>query len=301
MSQFKRSDDGSEQWFDQVTKQRLNERRNMQRQGNNPHNSKSYLDRKVTTEQPVEITDPYIKKLVESRNNQPFYGPAHLGGQAVDKNMAANYEVEIDMGAMEQAILRKQMEFQNQAGINPNGVSEFDINRLFGGNQTSTQQTTTFQQQPQSFQAPNRQTITINPGYPVYRPISMPGAPIQFIMARQIGTINEQLAQQQYISGGSKNVYVVSPNQTQVNIQEIHKNPNLLTILVEIQAPPMSSLGTLLVPAQAIGGGYRDQSRQLITDSRQHQFHQPVQQSQHQTAQPTKQYGYPVKRGLLKG
>lgn len=285
MSQFKRTDDGSEQWFDQLTRQRLHERKNI-RQGNQ-QNSKSYLDQKVTTQQQqqAEITDPYIKKLVESRNNQPFFGPAHLGGQVVDRSLASNYEVQIDMNAMEQAILRKQMEFQQQAGINPNGVSEFDINRLFNNNQPSSQQQTLQQ-------TPNQQTVRLILGHPVFRPISMPGAPMQFLIARQIGIVNEQLVHQQYISRGSKNVFIVAPNQTQINIQEIHNNPNLLTVLVEIQAPPMSSLGTLLVPAQAIGGGYMDHSRQLITDSRQYQV-------QNQPQQP--QYGYPIKRGLLKG
>ena len=49
MSQFKRSDDGSEQWFDQLAKQRIQERV-QQRQGNRQQQD-SYLDRKITTVQ----------------------------------------------------------------------------------------------------------------------------------------------------------------------------------------------------------------------------------------------------------
>ena len=106
---------------------------------------------------------------------------------------------------------------------------------------------------------------------------------------------NEQLSMQQYIPRGTKNVYVVPQQQTQINIQEIQNNPRLLTTLVEVHAPPMASLGPLLVPAQAIAGAYVGGSRQLITDSRQHQY-QPVQQ------QPqTSQFGFPVRKGILKG
>ena len=46
MSQFKTSDDGSEQWFDQLAKQRIHERV-QHRQVNRQQDS--YLDRKVTT------------------------------------------------------------------------------------------------------------------------------------------------------------------------------------------------------------------------------------------------------------
>ena len=62
----------------------------------------------------------------------------------------------------------------------------------------------------------------------------------------------------------------------------------------------MASLGPLLVPAQAIVGAYMGGSRQLITDSRQHQYISQQQiPIQHQ--QQTTQYGFPVRRGILKG
>lgn len=290
MSQFKKSDDGSEQWFDQLAKQRIQER--VQARQVNRIQQQSYLDRKVTTQQnrQEEIQDPFIKNLVESRQNQPFYGPAHLGGQVVDRSLAGNYEVEINMDALQRAIISKQHEFQQQSGMNPNGVGEADIDRLFGKHNNS-QQTSLLP----GIRQPDQQngTVTLSTGFPIYRPIHQVNGG-GFILVREVGVVNEQLASQQYISRGTKNVYVVPQHQTQVNIQEIQNNPRLLTTLVEVHAPPMASLGPLLVPAQAIVGAYMGGSRQIITDSRQY----------HPTPQPkpqSTQYGFPVKRGILKG
>lgn len=290
MSQFKKSDDGSEQWFDQLARQRIQER--VQHKQGNRNQQQSYLDRKVTTQQnqQEEIHDPFIKNLVESRQKQPFYGPAHLGGQVVDRSVAGNYEVEINMDALQQAILTKQYEFQRQSGINPNGVGEADIDRLFSKNNNQQQAAPL-----PGIRQPDHQngTVTLNVGFPVYRPIHQANGG-GFVLAREVGVVNEQLASQSYISRGTKSVYIVPQHQTQVNIQEIQNNPRLLSTLVEVHAPPMGSLGPLLVPAQAIIGAYMGGTRQLITDSRQHQ-HIPQQKPQ------STQYGFPVKRGILKG
>ena len=297
MSQFKISDDGSEQWFDQLAKQRIQER--VQHRQKNHQQQDSYLDRKVTTvqhrqPQQEEVHDPYIKQLIEARQNQPFYGPAHLGGQAVDRSLAGNYEVDINMDALQQAILRKQSEFQQQAGMVPTGVGEADLDRIFNKQPQQAPLPGIRQPEPQQQVGNGNQTVTLNTGYPVYRPIHQANG-AGFILAREVGVINEQLSMQQYIPRGTKNVYVVPQQQTQINIQEIQNNPRLLTTLVEVHAPPMASLGPLLVPAQAIAGAYVGGSRQLITDSRQHQY-QPVQQ------QPqTSQFGFPVRKGILKG
>lgn len=292
MSQFKRSDDGSEQWFDQLAKQRIQER--VQHRQGNRQQQDSYLDRKITTvhqhqPQQEEVRDPYIKQLIESRENQPFYGPAHLGGQAVERSVAGNYEVEINMDALQQAILRKQSEFQQQAGMMPTTVGEADLDRIF--NKQPQQAPLPGIRQPEQQAGGGNQTVTLNQGHPVYRPIHQANGG-GFVLAREVGVVNEQLASQSYISRGTKNVYVVPQHQTQINIQEIQNNPRLLTTLVEVHAPPMASLGPLLVPAQAIVGAYMGGSRQLITDSRQHQY-QPQPQIY--------QYGFPVKRGILKG
>ena len=176
---------------------------------------------------------------------------------------------------------RKQMEL----GV-PSQVPDADLNQIFGRNNNQLPGIHNNQQPSQ-----NNQTVTLMQGHPVYRPIHQENG-AGFVLAREVGVINEQLSMQQYITKGTKNVFVVPQHQTQINIQEIQNNPRMLTTLVEVHAPPMASLGPLLVPAQAIAGAYMGGSRQLITDSRQHQ---------HVPQQPTTQYGFPIKRSILKG
>ena len=108
-------------------------------------------------------------------------------------------------------------------------------------------------------------------GYPVYRPIQQ-GFGNTVILAREIGVVTSQLASQPFLMRAAVNVYVVKPNQTQVNIQEIQNNPRLLSQLVEVQAPPMASLGTLLVAREAIvSPSQHGNGRNMLTDSRQPQ------------------------------
>lgn len=307
-----KADDGGQQWFDATMRQRMQQRA---QGGNNkqPSNGKSYLDQKVNQpQQTSEIVDPYIKKLVEARQNQTFYGPAHLGGQAVDRSVAANYEVEIDMGAMEQAIMRKQSEFQRAAGGNPNSVSDMDMAKLFGPGGNPQQQATPaylpgMTPAPESQHVPQQgsRMVTLMEGYPVFRsihkaPTGQNTPPVT--LAREIGNVNTQLASQQFLLKSSVKVCVIPQHQTQVNIQEIINNPGSMITLVEVQAPPMSSIGSLLVAQEAIVGmATTAGGRQLITDSRQYQ-HQIPQLSQQQPQQPSKQYGVPFnRRGLLKG
>ena len=311
-----REDDGGQQWFDAKMRQRINERvQTKQGAQQNNRDGKSYLDRKVggaQQSQAAEITDPYIRKLIEGRQQQQFFGPAHLGGKVVDKTTAGNYEIDVDMSAMEQSILRRQQEFQRLEGGPVSGVGEADMARLFGGN-TNTQnnhqphplpgmrQPDQMNQHHQQPQGP--QTVTLREGYPVYRCIQQSFGNT-FVLAREVGTINSQLSSQQFIAKNPMNVYIVPQHQAQVNIQEIQNNPRLLTTLVEIQAPPLSSIGSLLVPQEALVGGRsnnqsNNQTRQLITDSRHHQ--QLPQQSRQPPQQQTTQYGVPFRRGLLKG
>ena len=323
MSYQRRSDDGSEQWLTEVTRQRIAQQANVKFNRGNPHASgKSYLDQKVNTraqqqQQEFAISDPYIKTIVENRPRQPVYGPAHLGGKVVDNTTAANYEVQVDMGAMERSILQKNIQFQRETGTQMTSVDDRGMDRLFTGNplpgvHSHHQQQGYGQTQPQ--QQPYQQTVTLREGYPVYRAIQAAGADTSVTLAREIGVSNSGLAAQPYILRGPVSVYVIPPHQTTVNLQEIQKNPHLLVTLVQIQAPPMSSLGTLLVQQEAVlgAGNFQQapQNRQIITDSRQYnqQFQQP--QYHHQQQQPAyappqqqvKQYGVPVvRRGILRG
>lgn len=292
-------DNGSQQWFDATMRARIQQNvANKQQRGQ--QTSKSYLDQKVNVQQqnqPTEIHDPYIKKLVESRQQQPFYSAAHLGNAGLDRSRGGDYEINIDMDSFQSAIQKKQMEL----GV-PSQIPDADLNQIFG-RQNSNQQLPGIHNNQQAYQQPsqNNQTVTLLQGHPVYRPIHQENGG-GFVLAREVGAVNEQLAMQQYIARGTKNVYIVPQHQTQINIQEIQNNPRMLTTLVEVHAPPMASLGPLLVPAQAIAGMYVGGSRQLITDSKQHQYipQQQMVQQRPQTQQQT-QYGFPVKRGILKG
>ena len=296
MSRY-REDDNSQQWFDATVRQRMQQRA-VQRNPNT--NSKSYLDQKVNTHptnQPQEITDPYIKSLVESRQQQQFYTPAHLGNVGLDRSRGGDYEVSVDMDMLQASIQRKQQEFMQQSDMQNVGVSEDTISRLLH-NQPNPQP----QQFMPGFQQSQQQTgtITLREGYPVYRQIHTDGT---VKLAREVGSINSQLTSQQFIMKGPVNVFVVPQNQTTVNLQELQNNPAVFTQLVEIQSPPMSSLGNLYVPSEAINGMNQMGGRQLITDSRQYQYqpqprYQPAPQPQ-QSQQ--KSYGFPVKRGILKG
>jgi hypothetical protein len=281
-------DNGSQQWFDATMRSRIQEKITTKQHGN--QRSNSYLDQRVNTQpqQPAEISDPYIKKLVESRQQQPFYSPAHLGSAGLDRSRGGDYEINLDMDSFQKAIQKKQ----NELGI-PSQIPDADLSQIFGKHPTTPQLPGIRQPNDQ----PSGQVVTLLEGYPVYRPIHQEHGNQTIVLAREIGVINAQLASQQFIPRNNVRVYVIPQHQTQVNIQEIQNNPNLLTSLVELQTPPMSSLGTLLVAREAINGGNMGYvgGRQLITDHRQHQVQQQPVTSQ------ARQYGVPFRRGILKG
>lgn len=315
-------DEAKEQaWFDQLTHERIHRRRvdvgrHQQRDG-----SKSYLDERVNVSRPqaANITDPFIKTIVENRHNQQFYGPAHLGGRVVDNTQAASYEVDVDLPAVTNAILRRQMELG--AGVGGPSVSDADIGIMFGTQQDKQRYMHQQghlpgqpQQQSHNYQQPQQQsaTVTLREGYPAYRVLQQAfGNTV--ILAREVGTTNAQLASQQFVLRRQNvSAYVIPQHQTTVNIQEIQNNPNLLGTFVEVQAPPMSSIGTLLVSAEAVlsqEGSAVHGGRQIITDSRQYNMPQhqqyrpaapPAQQAQ--STNPGRLYGVPVgHRGILRG
>ena len=273
----RRGDDGSQEWFDGIQRQRMQQRRSP-----NQKTNQSYLDQRVgsqTQHQPqqIEISDPYIKNIVDGYKTQPHYGPAHLGGKVVEKSVAANYEVEVDMSTLQSQMIQKQMEFQRQSGNQGFTVDE-ELMKLpphlrqqfMPLTQGMMPQQQVQQNQPAQ---PQNQAVMLKEGYPVYRPIQQSFGNTM-ILAREIGTINPQLSSQQFIMRGARNVYVIPQNQNSVNIQEIQNNPRMLTQLIEIQAPPMSSLGSLLVPRESISThAYSNPGgRQVITDATQYQY-----------------------------
>ena len=261
-------DDGSQAWFDAQMRMRAQQRHNNNR-------SQNPLDRRVNVVQDqsakeAEIQDPYIRELVAKRAQQPHYGPIPL-----EKEVKTNVDME--------AIARQQQTLQQTSGINPLGDADLDV--IFNkGRQPHQHPLPGQHQQPQ--QGP--QQVVLREGYPVYRAIQQAFGNT-FILAREVGVVNQQLANQPFLMKGMIQAYVVPQHQQQINIQEIQRNPHLLSPLVEVHAPPMASLGPLLVPREAVvapgayGGG-----RQMITDARQHNT-------------PQHYYPNPNGRGILKG
>jgi len=230
-------DDGSQAWFDAQMRMRAQQRHNQR--NNNP------LDQRVTYKdqaaKEAEIHDPFIRELIAKRNQQPHYEAVPL-----------NKEVNVDMDA----ITRQQQMLQQTSGIN--SLGDADLARIFN------------RQQPQQ-QQPQYQQVVLKEGYPIFRAIQQAYGNT-FILARQVGAVNNQLAAQPFVMKNVMQVYVIPQHQTQVNIQEIQRNPHLLSQLVEVHAPPMASLGPLLVPKEAIVvPGQYNNGRNIITDARQYQ------------------------------
>ena len=246
-------DDGSQAWFDAQLRMRAQQR----------HNNKSQnpLDRRVNVShdsavKQAETHDPYIRELVAKRAQQPHYGPIPL-----DKEVKTSTDME--------AISRQQTMLQQSSGINPLGDADLDV--IFNkGRQAAPQHQHPLPGQQHQYPQQGSQQVVLREGYPVYRAIQQSFGNT-FILAREVGVVNQQLANQPFLMKGMIQAYVVPQHQQQVNIQEIQRNPHLLSPLVEVHAPPMASLGPLLVPRDAVvapgqyGGG-----RQMITDSRQH-------------------------------
>lgn len=230
-------------------------------------NRNSNLDRKVNVTRPstpdptikeAQIQDPYIRDLVAKRAQQTHYGPTPLDREVKDVDM--------------DGLMRRQMELHQTTGEHNRNIGEADIDRLFNrsSNHQQPQQHPQMMPHQQQHQQGSQQVV-LREGYPVYRPIQQ-GFGNTVILAREIGVVTSQLASQAFTMRAAVNVYVVKPNQTQVNIQEIQNNPRLLSQLVEVQAPPMASLGTLLVAREAIvSPSQHGNGRNMLTDSRQPQ------------------------------
>lgn len=242
MSHFRKEDDGSQAWFDQQLRTRHQQRQNQR--NINP------LDRRIQpptdpAQKETEIHDPYIRELIAKRNQQPHYEPVPL-----------SKEVNVDMDG----IMRQQQMLQQTSGMNPLG--DADLDKIFNHRQQS---------QPMMPQQPQQATqqVMLREGYPVFRPIQQAFGNT-FVLAREVGIVNSNLASQPFIMRNVVNAYVVPQHQTQVNIQEIQNNPHLLSQYVEVHAPPMASLGPLLVHREAIvsvnqyAGG-----RNVLTDAHQ--------------------------------
>lgn len=305
MSNFQ-SDDGSQQFFDTLLEQRMHvAKAHQQRRSPAPQQHQQrgrpydpYLDRRVTApaqhqQQTIsEVHDPYAKSVIEKYQSQPHYGPAHAG-LSTNREVASNYEVEVDMAAMQRQILQRQMEMQRSNGNVGMSVDEelaklpthlrAQFASLAGGEipafmqpQRQQQQFLPGQQQQPQYQHAQQQMaqghVTLMEGHPVYRAIEANGFGGTVILAREIGVVNANIAQVPMVLGSQAavGVYVIPQHQTTVNLQEIQSNPSMLKRLVIVRPPPMAGIGTsLLVMPESIRASGVNGGRQVITDARQ--------------------------------
>lgn len=209
---------------------------------------------------PSSIKDPFIRDLVAKTQQAPHFSPLPL-----DKTVS-NFD--LDGFSRQQALLARA------GGVpDPNTVTEIDIDRML--HNRASQQPQYQQQQYQPVQ--QQQTVSLKEGYPVYRGIQQAFGNT-FVLARVAGVVDRGLASQPFVARNQIQAYVIPPNQTQVNIQEIQQNPRLLTNLVEIHSTPMSGIGTLLVQREAINiqgqqqfHHQQQQQRNVLTDDRRFQ------------------------------
>jgi len=321
---MKREDDGSLEWFDQVTRQRI-------RGGHNAAQQNTGSKYQFAEINPDTVTDPQLKEQLQAvrragleakeRYVKTWHaGPAHLGGKVIDPNQARDYAVTADVDQISTAIEAKHM--QQRQLLNEVDSAEMQLQRLPGSTRGQAMNVlnslqhrqTAFPQhnlvrlneigngnfmQPQQTQQQGPQVCKLLEGHPCFRALQTAGFGSNLVMARAVGQIVSQIAMQEFVVKGIVNVFIVPPNQTVVDINIVQRNPQLCTQLVEISNP---HLGSLLVPKEALGIATTSpygQQKTILTDSRQRQ-QQPTQQMLlNRAIQHTPQTA--GGRGMLKG
>ena len=303
-------DDGSPEFMAKMFQQRIRQgqqRPQAQRQYD-PRMGVQNIDRRIVG--PTPINDPYTKLVVERYTRAPHLGPAHLGGKVVDRETALNYQINADVDGMQTQIQQRMMSMQGNNAMSTEqqmqyvpaqfrgqansvyqalqqGKSPFPqhslarLHEVGHGQMMQQQPQAQFMQQGQQMQQqPQSQGCRLVEGHPAFRALQTNGFGSTTILTRAIGQITPQVCSQQFVIKGIVKAFVVPPNVTTVNMATIH--PSQLIELVEVMAPPMSGLGTFLVPRNAVmtdnrGIQQSQGNRQVITDGR-NNYQQNVQQ-----------------------
>jgi len=179
-----------------------------------------------------------------------------------------------------------------QHGRNAYGQNLARLNEVGNANLMGQQQQYG-QQQPQQ----QVQSCRLVEGFPCFRAIDTQGwgGTANIVLARAVGQVVPQVSMHEFVVRRVVNVFIVPPQTTTVDMNMIQNNQQLQAQLVEVQAPPMSGLGVLLVPKEALGlrGGMGDQ-RGILTDAR---MRQPT--GQQQLLTNSRQPQQPVRPGFL--
>ena len=138
---------------------------------------------------------------------------------------------------------------------------------------------------PQSQNNNNFKNCKIITGFPVFQQIQTQGFGSAIPLVRALGQISPQMSGIDFVIREVVKAYIVHPNETTINLAAIQTNQQNLTELVVLQAPPMTGMGIVLVPKEAIANGMGG-GHQILTDARQRTLGQH-QQYMHQKPQMT--------------
>lgn len=258
-------DDGSANW--------LETRFQMRMKGINLP-SERVDHRQIAALRAQPITDPYIKKVVENYMAAPVYQPLHnelstIGGADNLNQKIAVHDAQARRAGGWDSFDDTDMALQHLPPHLRGTVQNRFQQLQTGGNQPSFHGQ---HQQPQQHYQPQQtgpQMVRLVEGFPCFRTLNTQGFYSKFALVKNAGQTNQQLSSVEFMVRGVVKAYVVAPNQTQVDMGALERNPNLLTEFVHVEAPPMTGIGSLLVPRQCIATNQmaNHQQRRVILDS----------------------------------
>jgi hypothetical protein len=91
------------------------------------------------------------------------------------------------------------------------------------------------------------QICKVIPGYFAFHQIHTQGFGSNILLVRAVGQISPQFMNIDFIIRESIRAYVVKPNEDRIDMNTIQNNPQILSELVLLEAPPMSGIGRILV------------------------------------------------------
>lgn len=334
MTRNYRSDDGSQQWLDEVAMNRIRGNRNQQpvqyqqpqrqqliiseQQGrnqqqnyySNPPANNNIQYRNVNgntvrlmpgeTEEDIKKARDYAEKTYMRIPHvvSPLYAPGakflkENGADAsslrnLSNTVTVNTDVDNLSNRIQSVIMNKYGAGDSQdallAQMNPQMRMQVTqkLEQLQNG-QWVAPNTLIPQMQNINQQNNGPQGCKVLPGYPAFHQIQYQGFGGTIPLVRAMGQIPPQMTGIDFVIKEVVRAYIVQPNENMINMSVIQSNQQNLIELVVLQAPPMTGVGVLLVPKEAVANGMG--GRQVLTDTRQRVLN-PQQQYMHQQQRP---------------
>lgn len=307
-------DDGSQQWLDEMvmTKIRQGKQQPQYTNGTRGYNPQAYnpaLDRVVTTQQ-RQLTAEEAEDIRKARERAektymraPHYAPVHLVQKGLAKAddwneasraRASDYQIKGDYGQQVER-LGEYINHKfgpgdnsdqilaampaNQRNILLEKLHALQTGQPLGPNPLlagyGPQPNMMKQPQMQPPQMANPQICKLYEGHPLFQPIQANGFGSTVPLLRFAGQTSQKIMGLDFVIRGVVKGYALPPNQTVVDLKILQNNPNLLQEYVQLDSPPISGLGTVLVAKEAIfiPGNNMGQNpsygqRQMLTDAR---------------------------------